>query len=87
MTPTEKRKRGGNAKWIAIAFFILVVLPIGGLAAWTWLTLHMSYSSGRARRVRAEDFEEGLGVQDVGRRTGNGESAGDGSAGLRVFSA
>jgi hypothetical protein len=46
MTPTEKGKRGGKAKWIAIAFFILVVVPVGGFAAWTWLTLHMSYSSG-----------------------------------------
>jgi hypothetical protein len=46
MTPTEKRKRGSKARWIAIAFFILIVLPVGGFAAWTWLTLRISYSSG-----------------------------------------
>jgi hypothetical protein len=46
MTPTEKRKRGGKWRWIMIAFFILIVVPVGGVAAWTWLTLHMSYSSG-----------------------------------------
>jgi hypothetical protein len=46
MAPTEKRKRAGKWKWILIAFFILVVVPVGGIAAWTWLTLHMSYSTG-----------------------------------------
>jgi hypothetical protein len=38
-----KNKMG---KWIAIAFFVLVVLPVGGFAAWTWGTLHWSFSSG-----------------------------------------
>ncbi len=47
MTPTEKRPaRRGKGRWILIAFFILIVVPAGGMAAWTWLTLHLSYSSG-----------------------------------------
>jgi hypothetical protein len=25
---------------------ILIVVPVGGLATWTWLTLNLSYSSG-----------------------------------------
>lgn len=40
---TGKSKMG---KWIAIAFVVLVVLPVGGFAAWTWGTLHWSFSSG-----------------------------------------
>jgi len=32
-------------RWKLIAL-LLVVLPLLGFAAWTWLTLHISYSSG-----------------------------------------
>jgi hypothetical protein len=46
MTPTAKPARRGKWRWILIAFFILIVVPVGGTAAWTWLTLNMSYSSG-----------------------------------------
>jgi hypothetical protein len=44
--PTAKPARRGKWRWILIAFFILIVVPVGGMAAWTWLTLNMSYSSG-----------------------------------------
>ena len=42
---TIKPRRSGR-KWALIAFFVLIVLPLGGLAAWTWLTLHITYSNG-----------------------------------------
>jgi hypothetical protein len=32
-------------RWKLVAL-LLVVLPLLGFAAWTWLTLHISYSSG-----------------------------------------
>src|SRR5579872_2294130 len=46
MTATDPPRRRGKWKWILIAFFILIVVPVGGLAAWSWLTLHVSYSTG-----------------------------------------
>jgi hypothetical protein len=33
-------------RWILIAILLLVVLPIAGFAAWTWVTLNFAYSSG-----------------------------------------
>ncbi len=33
-------------RWILIAVLLLVVLPIAGFAAWTYITLHFSYSAG-----------------------------------------
>ena len=39
--PVRKRRRWGL--WL---FLILIVLPLCGFAAWTWITLHYSYSSG-----------------------------------------
>lgn len=46
MAPTEKRKRGSKWRWMVIAFFILIVVPVGGFAAWTWVSLHVSYANG-----------------------------------------
>ncbi len=46
MTPTAKPPRRGKWKWILIVFFVLIVLPIGGMALWTWMTLNLSYSNG-----------------------------------------
>ncbi len=33
-------------RWILIAVLVLVVLPVAGLALWTWAALNYSYSSG-----------------------------------------
>ena len=33
-------------RWILIAVLLLIVLPIAGFAAWIYITLHFSYSSG-----------------------------------------
>jgi len=33
-------------KWILIGLLLLVVVPLVGFAAWTWVTLNYSYSSG-----------------------------------------
>jgi hypothetical protein len=33
-------------RWILLAILLLIVLPIVGFAAWTWVTLNFSYSSG-----------------------------------------
>jgi hypothetical protein len=39
-------KQRSSASWVWLLFFVLVVLPVGGFAAWTWATLHFSYSTG-----------------------------------------
>lgn len=44
-TGTELRSRGSR-RWIGIALLLLIVLPLAGFAAWTWGTLHWSYSTG-----------------------------------------
>jgi hypothetical protein len=42
--PTEiTRKKSRRTLWLVLIFFLL---PVIGLAAYTWLTLHYSYSSG-----------------------------------------
>ena len=33
-------------RWILYVVLLLVIVPIGGFAAWTWATLRFSYSSG-----------------------------------------
>ena len=42
----EAGKRRRPARWLLIAFLLVVVLPVAGFAAWTWITLHVSYSDG-----------------------------------------
>jgi hypothetical protein len=39
-------KRKGSRRWKLIAFLVLIVLPVGGFSAYTWITLHISFSSG-----------------------------------------
>lgn len=35
-----------RTRWIVIALVLLLVVPALGMAAWTWATLHVSYSEG-----------------------------------------
>lgn len=42
--PRPSPRRGG--RWILIAVTVLVILPILGFSAWTWMTLHVTYSTG-----------------------------------------
>ncbi len=42
----DKSASRGSARWILIALVVVVVLPVLGFAAWTWTTLHVSYSNG-----------------------------------------
>lgn len=42
--PSPSPRRG--RRWIAIAFTVIVILPILGFAAWSAITLHVSYSTG-----------------------------------------
>jgi len=39
-----KRKFPWN--WKVIAFLVLIVLPVCGFSAYTWITLHISFSNG-----------------------------------------
>ena len=42
----EPVKRKSRGKWIALALFALVILPLAGLALWVAAALNISYSSG-----------------------------------------
>jgi hypothetical protein len=39
-------KRRGAASWKLIAFLVLIVVPVCGFAAYTWITLHITFSNG-----------------------------------------
>ncbi len=39
-------KRKGSRRWKLIAFLVLIVLPVCGFSAYTWITLHISFSNG-----------------------------------------
>lgn len=43
---TEAPKRKGSWRWKLIAFLVLIVLPVCGFSAYTWITLHISFSNG-----------------------------------------
>src|SRR5689334_8800024 len=46
LSPAPIAKRTRYRKWIFFLLLLLVVVPALGFAAWTWLTLHVSYSTG-----------------------------------------
>jgi hypothetical protein len=39
-------KQRSSASWVLLLFVVLIVLPLGAFAAWTWATLHFSYATG-----------------------------------------
>ncbi|MGO9240113.1 MAG: hypothetical protein ACLQBJ_04810 [Bryobacteraceae bacterium] len=43
---TGAPKRKGSWRWKLIAFLVLIVLPVCGFSAYTWITLHISFSTG-----------------------------------------
>ncbi len=45
-TPAPSPSPRRRGKWILFVFTAIVLLPILGFAAWTAITLHVSYSSG-----------------------------------------
>ena len=45
MNDTSSYSRG-SGRWKLIVPLVLVLLPLGGFAAWTWITLHVGYSDG-----------------------------------------
>ena len=36
----------GSARWKLIVPILVVIVPLMGFAAWTWITLHIGYSNG-----------------------------------------
>jgi len=42
---TEASSRG-FARWKLIVPLVVVIAPLAGFVAWTWVTLHVSYSNG-----------------------------------------
>lgn len=36
----------GSGRWKLILPIVLILVPLAGFAAWTWLTLHVNYSNG-----------------------------------------
>src|SRR3974377_1135700 len=40
------RSPGGSGRWILMVPFVVVIVPLVGFAAWTWITLHGGYSNG-----------------------------------------
>ena len=36
----------GFARWKLLVPIAVVIVPLAGLVAWTWITLHVSYSDG-----------------------------------------
>jgi hypothetical protein len=36
----------GSGRWKLVVPLVLVLLPLAGFAAWTWITLHVGYSDG-----------------------------------------
>lgn len=44
--PSSANPKRRMLRWIALAVFILLILPAAGAAGWTWLTLHFTYSQG-----------------------------------------
>src|SRR6516225_10265862 len=36
----------GSGRWKLIVPVVLVIVPLLGFAAWTWITLHVGYSNG-----------------------------------------
>ncbi len=43
---TGAPKRKGSWRWRLIALLVLIVLPVCGFSAYTWITLHISFSNG-----------------------------------------
>lgn len=43
---TSPVKVRSSRSWILWAILLLIALPVLGFAAWTWSTLHVSYSTG-----------------------------------------
>ena len=39
-------KRKGPWSWRLVAFLVLIVLPVVGFSAYTWIALHISFSNG-----------------------------------------
>ena len=39
-------KTKSSSKWVAIVFFVLIVLPAAGIALYTWAALNVAYSTG-----------------------------------------
>ncbi len=45
-TPLHPAQKQGNWRLWLILFLLLIVLPVSIFAAWAWITLHYSYSTG-----------------------------------------
>lgn len=45
-TPAPASPSRRSRRWLLIVFVVIVVLPALGFAAWSWITLHVTYSTG-----------------------------------------
>src|SRR3974390_12067 len=41
------RSPRGSGRWILMVLIVVVIVPLASVAAWTWITLHVAYSSGQ----------------------------------------